>query len=151
MPRVFAGVSGDPRHLLYLEIMPAPRADYNLTKRGLMRWDEAAQDFVAWDGSVSTGAGGNSGLSSGSATVTTAGTPVAVAVPAGAQIMVLMARANVTGRIAIGAEASVDATVGSGAGIFLYADDSVPFPVSGLSNVYIDATVSGEGVVYTCF
>ncbi len=81
-------------------------------------------------------------------TVTTAGTDVVLATSASAKWVVIQAQTDNTGVIAVG-EAGVDATVATGNGVALAAGESLSIPVEDLSTVYIDATVSGDGVRYT--
>ena len=82
-------------------------------------------------------------------TVTTAGTDVAlVATSTPAKVVIIQAQTDNTGAIAVGGS-GVDATVATGTGILLYAGDSVTLEVDDLADVYIDATVNGEGVRYT--
>ena len=77
--------------------------------------------------------------------VTTAGTDEALAVSTKARVVIIQAQTDNTGVIAVGAS-GVDATVATGTGVLLYLGDSVPLEVNDLADVFIDATVSGEGV-----
>ena len=52
------------------------------------------------------------------------------------------------GWIAVGAT-GVDATEATGTGVLLDAGESITMPVDNLADVFIDATVSGEGVRFT--
>lgn len=81
-------------------------------------------------------------------TVTTAGTDVALAASTPAKVVIIQAQTDNTGAIAVGAS-GVDATVATGSGVLLYAGDSVALEIDNLADVYIDATVNGEGVRYT--
>lgn len=81
-------------------------------------------------------------------TVTTAGTDVALATSTSARWVVIQAQTDNTGVIAVG-EAGVDATVATGTGVALAAGESISLPCDDLANIYIDATVNGEGVRYT--
>lgn len=88
------------------------------------------------------------GIGHGVKTVTTAGTDVVLATSTAAKWVVIQAQTDNTGIIAIGAT-GVDATVATGTGAALYAGESIALPIDNLADVYIDATVSGEGVRYT--
>lgn len=81
-------------------------------------------------------------------TVTTAGTDVALATSASARWVIIQAQTDNTGVIAVG-EAGVDATVATGTGVALAAGESISLPADDLAGIYIDATVSGDGVRYT--
>ncbi|MBU2177783.1 MAG: hypothetical protein KJ556_22035 [Gammaproteobacteria bacterium] len=67
-----------------------------------------------------------------------------------AKIVIIESQTDNTGLIAVGGS-GVDATEATGTGVILYAGDTITVPVDDLSDVYIDATVSGEGVRYTYF
>ncbi len=84
-------------------------------------------------------------IGSGSKTVSTAGTDVALASSTACKSVVIQALDSNTGVIAVGS-AGVDAAT---SGIVLNPGDSVEMDVSNLGTIYIDATVSGEGVRYT--
>ncbi len=88
------------------------------------------------------------GIGHGAKTVTTAGTDVALATTTPAKWVEIQARTTNTGWIALGA-AGVDATIGSGSGVLLGAGESRTFPCDDLADIFVDATVSGEGVRYT--
>lgn len=85
------------------------------------------------------------GIGDGIKTVTSAGTDVAIATTTAAVLVVVQAQTDNTGLIAVGAT-GVDATVATGTGIILSAGDSIPIPCDDLANVFVDATVSGDGV-----
>jgi len=86
----------------------------------------------------------------GSKAVTTAGTDLALAASTACRRVIIMARTSNTGVIAVGAS-GVDATLSTGDGVLLYPGDSIDFQIDNLADVYIDATVSGEGVRFTYF
>jgi len=87
------------------------------------------------------------------ATVTTAGTDeVLTSTPTRVKKVTIQAQTDNTGAIAIGTS-GVDATVATGTGNLLYAGESKtmeaePDSYIELSEIYIDSTVSGEGVRY---
>lgn len=88
------------------------------------------------------------GVSHGKKTVTTAGTDVVLAASTDAKWVCIQAyRAN-TGQIAVGGT-GVDATAANGDGVSLSGGESITLPIDNLADVYIDATVNGEGVRYT--
>ena len=62
----------------------------------------------------------------------------------------IQAQTDNTGLIAVGFT-GVDATVADGTGIILNPGDTYSLEISNLNLIYIDATVSGEGVRYTYF
>jgi len=79
--------------------------------------------------------------------VATAGTHLVLADDTACQVVIIQAQTDNTGAIAVGAD-EVDATIATGNGIILYSGDSITLPVANLADVYIDSTVSGEGVRY---
>lgn len=82
--------------------------------------------------------------------VTTAGTAVALATSTPAKWVTLQAYRSNTENIAVGASGvDASATAGTGTGVTLAAGESITLPVDNLADVYIDATVNGEGVRYT--
>lgn len=81
-------------------------------------------------------------------TVATAGTDEVLATSRSAKWAIVQAQTDNTGVIAVGT-AGVDATVATGTGVALAAGESVTLPVADLADIYIDATVSGDGVRYT--
>jgi len=81
-------------------------------------------------------------------TVATAGTDVALAASRSARWVIVQAQTDNTGLIAVGTS-GVDATEATGTGVALNPGESVTLPADDLANIYIDATVSGEGVRYT--
>lgn len=91
-----------------------------------------------------------SGVGQGVKTVTAAGTDEALAASTTAKRVVIQAQTDNTGFIAVGTT-GVDATEATGTGILLYAGDSITLDIDNLSDIYIDSTVSGEGVRYTYF
>lgn len=88
------------------------------------------------------------GVDDGVTTVTTAGTDVPLASSTVVREVTIQAQTDNTGLIAIGAS-GVDATESTGTGVVLYAGDTITLKVNNLANIYIDSTVSGEGVRYT--
>ncbi len=105
---------------------------------------------------ISTDAGvyiGNIGhnittITSGRKVVTTAATrETLVASTTPAKWVIITAETDNTGVIAVGA-VTVVATVLTRVGIPLLAGDSITLPVDDLLDVYLDSTVSGDGVTY---
>ena len=62
----------------------------------------------------------------------------------------IQAQTDNTGLIAVGFN-TVDATEATGDGIILYAGDTYSLEVNNLNLIYIDSTVTGDGVRYTYF
>lgn len=90
----------------------------------------------------------STGIGHGVTTVTTAGTDVALAGSTPAKWVSIQAQTDNTGLIAVGAT-GVDATVATGNGVALSAGQVFSVPIDNLADVFIDATVSGDGVRYT--
>lgn len=91
-----------------------------------------------------------SGIGHGVKTVTTAGTDVALSASQACKKVVIQAQTDNTGLIAVGAT-GVDATIATGTGIVLTAGDVFVLQIDNLEDIFIDSTVSGEGVRYTYF
>lgn len=86
------------------------------------------------------------GIGHGVKTVASAGTDEAlVASATPAKWVTIQARTDNTGNIAIGG-AGVDANEATGTGVLLAAAASITLPVDDLADVFVDATVSGDGV-----
>ena len=81
-------------------------------------------------------------------TVAAAGSDEVLASPRPVKWVAIMAQTDNTGVIAVGAS-GVDATVATGTGVALAAGDSIVLENINLGTIYIDATVSGDGVRYT--
>jgi hypothetical protein len=91
------------------------------------------------------------GIGHGVATVTAAGTDEQItSTSTPCKKVDLTAQTDNTGYIAVGGE-GVDATEATGTGVYLSAGDTYCIEIDDLSDVYIDATVSGDGVRYTYF
>tara|TARA_R100000808_G_C2152517_1_gene161991 strand:- start:1169 stop:1867 length:699 start_codon:yes stop_codon:yes gene_type:complete len=90
------------------------------------------------------------GGADGVKTVTNAGTDEALASSTACKKVDIQAQTDNTGLIAVGFS-GVDATEATGTGIILYAGDTYSLEIDNLNSIYIDSTVSGEGVRYTYF
>lgn len=88
------------------------------------------------------------GLNTGRKVVTTAGTAVAIASSTTCKWVAITAETDNTGYIVVG-DSGVIASLSTREGVPLNAGDSIVIPIDNLSDVYIDSTVSGEGVTFT--
>lgn len=88
-----------------------------------------------------------SAIGHGRKTVTTAGTADALAAPTACKLITITALLSNTGVVAVGGS-GVLATSGSRTGVILSPGDSYEVSIDNLSKIYIDATVSGEGVAF---
>lgn len=86
----------------------------------------------------------STGVGHGVKTVAAAGTDEALAGLTAAKWVTVQAQTDNTGFIAVGAS-GVDATEATGNGILLDAGESITLPIDNLADVFIDATVTGEG------
>lgn len=84
-------------------------------------------------------------LSNGRKTVTTAGTPVAIGASEGVSVVSVTALKGNTGVICVGGK-GVIASESTRTGKPLLASESVSIPADDVGDIYIDATVNGEGV-----
>ncbi|HEY9658628.1 MAG TPA: hypothetical protein V6C65_09270 [Allocoleopsis sp.] len=91
----------------------------------------------------------SSSIGHGVKTVTTAGTDVALDSHVCRKVTIQSQTDN-TGLIAVGGS-GVDATVATGTGVVLYPGDSIEIEIENTNLIYIDSTVSGEGVRYTYY
>ena len=107
-------------------------------------------DLITTVSSLSAGTVGHniSGVGDGVKTVTTAGSDEALAGSTTAKRVTIQAQTDNTGLIAVGAT-GVDATEATGTGIILFAGDSITMMCDNLADIFIDATVNGEGVRFT--
>lgn len=85
----------------------------------------------------------------GRKTVTTAGIPDALATNTPARRVTIIALDTNTGAIAIGGTGVLAASGATRTGVILSAGDAYELDIDNLSKVYLDATISGEGVSYT--
>ena len=129
--------------------------------------DQNGSDHVQWmklyygaDGSftaVSASAGlpvsvtsANTGIADGRKTVTTAGTRVTLASSTACKQVIITAETDNTGYVVVGGS-TVVAALATRSGTPLNPGDSIAIEISNLSNVYLDAVVSTDGVTYTYF
>jgi len=89
-------------------------------------------------------------IGDGRKVVTTAGTREALASSTPCKRVVITAETDNTGIIVVGGSTVVAATA-TRQGTPLYAGDSFELEIDNLADVYLDATVDGEGVTYTYF
>ena len=82
--------------------------------------------------------------------VSTAGTDAVLGGDVDCKKIDIQAQTDNTGVIAVGFT-GVDATAAIGTGVILYAGDTYSLEMVNLNLIYIDSTVSGEGVRYTYF
>lgn len=85
------------------------------------------------------------GIVSAVKAVTSAGTAEALAGSTACKWVTIQAQTDNTGVIAVG-DSGVVTTVSTGDGILLEAGDTISIPIDNLADVFIDASVSGDGV-----
>ncbi len=88
------------------------------------------------------------GIGHGVKTITTAGTDLVLTTTTPAKWVTIQSQTDNVGFIAVGAT-GVDATVATGTGVLLAVGESITLPCDNLADIFIDATISGEGVRYT--
>lgn len=86
---------------------------------------------------------GSSSMSSGVVNVTTAGTKVQLSDIACREVIIIAKRTN-TGYIYVGGNTVSSTSYGAE----LAAKDSITIPVNNVNKIYIDSSVSGEGISY---
>jgi hypothetical protein len=97
---------------------------------------------------------GYNGGGDGRTVVASAGTPVQIsATSVSCRRVTIQAETDNTGRIAVGLTSSIVATEGAASrGVMLPSGgDSVDVYINDLDKVYIDSTVSGDGVNYVYY
>lgn len=90
------------------------------------------------------------GIADGRKTVTTAGTRVTLASSTACKQVAITALVGNTGTIVVGGS-TVVASAGTRQGIPLSAGDTIAMEIDNLADVYLDATVNGEGVSFVYF
>lgn len=89
-----------------------------------------------------------SGIADGRKIVTTAGTRVTLASSTACKRVTIVAETDNTGLIVVGGS-TVVATLATRQGVPLNAGDSYEAEIDDLADIYIDSTVSGDGVTFT--
>ena len=110
-------------------------------------YTSAIKDAV--EGTLTVGHGITGGAD-GVTTVSSAGTDVVLQSSTACKKIDIQAQTDNTGLIAVGFT-GVDATEATGTGVILYAGDTYSLEINNTNLIYIDSTVSGEGVRYTYF
>lgn len=122
------------------------RTPLAITGRQLTNADSLDVTVVDESGDQITSFGSNFTLTGdGIKTVTTAGTDIALSTSTTCKKVVIQALTTNTNPVAIGAS-GVDATLGTGTGIILYAGDSIDIYDTDLANIFVDSITDGEGV-----
>lgn len=130
--------------------MPTPQRK-NPPISGTFIYDAASDNYVAWDGSITSSASAPvfvdqipfGSIISGQKSVTTAGTREVLGASTAIQGIIIKANRTNTGNIFVG-----DATVASSNGFVLDRGAAVSFDVDNLADIYIDSSVNGEGVSF---
>ena len=99
--------------------------------------------IIKSDGSEAT----PTAIGDGRKVVTTAGEREALASSTPATIVIITAETDNTGYVVVGG-ATVVAALATRQGIPLNAGDSVTLEIDNLADVYLDVTISGEGVTF---
>lgn len=91
-------------------------------------------------------------LVDGRKTVTTSGTEVQLSSSSQPCNLILITALDTnTGVIVVGDSTQPAPATATRQGMYLWAGQTEYFPIRNLTEVYIDATVNGEGVSFTCF
>ena len=90
----------------------------------------------------------STGMGDGRKTVATAGTAEALAGSTAAKTVVITAELDNTGLVVVGGS-TVVATLATRRGTPLSAGDTIAMPIDNLADVFLDVTVSGDGVTYS--
>lgn len=109
-----------------------------------------ATDKVDVSGSTVSVGHNITGISNGRTVVTTAGTRVALATSTACKKVDITAETDNTGIIVVGG-ATVVAALATRQGVPLYAGDTYSLEIDDLADIYLDTTVSGDGVTYTVY
>lgn len=119
----------------------------DVTVTGTVTANLSATDNTVLD-NIDSNTAPTTGLNTGRKVVTTAGTAVAIASSTTCKWVAITAETDNTGYIVVG-DSGVIASLSTREGVPLNAGDSIVIPIDNLSDVYIDSTVSGEGVTFT--
>ncbi len=93
---------------------------------------------------------GFASISDGRKTVTSAGTAEAISASSDVcQELTIVAETDNTGVMAVGGS-TVVASLSTRRGVPLSSGDAVTLKLSDIKNVYVDSTVSGDGVTWLC-
>ena len=92
----------------------------------------------------------NTSIRDGRKTVATAGTREALSTPVASRLVTVTALSTNTGVVVVGGS-TVIALQASRRGVPLNAGDSYEFEIDNLSKVFLDVTISGEGVTFAFF
>lgn len=112
-------------------------------------YDADGREVVSLEGSPASNIGHNvTTIGDGRTVVTTTGTRVVLATSTPAKYVTITAALVNTGIIVVGGT-TVVASVSTRRGTPLNAGDTITLPVDNLNDVNVDATVSGEAVVFT--
>lgn len=93
---------------------------------------------------------GITGIADNRKVVTTAGTRVTLAASTACKQIIITAETDNTGIVVVGGS-TVVAALATRQGVPLYAGDSVTLEIDNLADVYLDSTVSGDGVTFAYF
>lgn len=116
------------------------------TQNDALRVNLIAGDTVTLSGTV-TVTDGTTAISDGRKTVASAGTAEALAASTSCKWVILTAETDNTGLVVIGGS-TVVASLSTRRGTPLYAGDSVVVITDNLADIFLDVTVSGDGVTY---
>jgi len=137
-----------PAHVLYDTDAVTPISPATAAKQDSIIAALAAVILAAGSAVIGKVDHTTTGIGHGVKTVTTAGTEVVLASSTAAKWVTIQAQTDNTGYIAVGAS-GVDATIATGDGVLLAAGESITITCDNLADIYIDATVSTDGVRYT--
>lgn len=101
-----------------------------------------------WLEDIASSTAPSTAIGDGRKTVTAAGTAETLASSTACKSVVITALSTNTGTVVVGGS-TVVASLSTRRGTPLLASESIVLDVDNLSKVYLDVTVSGEGVVYT--
>lgn len=93
---------------------------------------------------------GITSIADGRKVVTTAGTRVTLAASTACKQVIITAETDNTGLVVVGGS-TVVAALATRQGVPLYAGDSITLEIDNLADVYLDSTVSSDGVTYAYF
>lgn len=93
---------------------------------------------------------GITGIADGRKVVTTAGTRVTLAASTACKQVIITAETDNTGIVVVGGS-TVVAALATRQGVPLYAGDTITLEIDNLADVYLDSTVSTDGVTFAYF
>jgi hypothetical protein len=120
---------------------------YNDPTIAVQRTELNTRNSSTYLGTIATNTTNIATIGDGRKVVASAGTRETLAASTACKYVVITAEADNTGAIVVGAVTCV-ATLATRRGYLLNAGEGIGFPIDNLADVYLDSTVTGDGVTF---